>query len=142
MAVQLIVNMEYLAQDSKSGRYRYRRRVPGELIKLIGKREFSISLRTTDQRVAMERYERVHKDVEADIAAARAIDPADANYRATLQTLRKHDLAIPTQKSLSPVTFEADPEKFREFTNAALSAPDHEFEPIVEAKYDAYRLRH
>jgi hypothetical protein len=41
---QLIVNMDHLARDSKSGRYRYRRRVPGELIRLIGKREFSVSL--------------------------------------------------------------------------------------------------
>ncbi|WP_425289187.1 DUF6538 domain-containing protein [Yoonia algicola] len=52
--MQLVVNIEYLAQDSKSGRYRYSRRVPGELIKLIGKRKFSILLRTTDQRVALE----------------------------------------------------------------------------------------
>jgi hypothetical protein len=61
VAVQIVINMDYLARDSKSGRYRYRRRVPNELIKLIDKREFSISLKTTDQRMALERYERVHK---------------------------------------------------------------------------------
>ena len=121
--MQLVVNMEYLAQDSRSGRYRYRRRVPGELIKLIGKREFSISLKTTDQRLALERYDRVHREVELEIEAARAIDPVDANHRATLQTLRKHDLVAPTLKSLAPVTFQADPETFKKFTDAALRAP-------------------
>jgi integrase len=135
VVVQLVVTMEYLAQDSKSGRYRYRRRVPGELIKLIGKREFSISLKTTDQRLALERYERVHREVESEIEAARAVDPADADHRATLQTLRKHDLVAPTLKSLAPVTFQADPETFKKFTDAALRAPDHEFDRIVEAKF-------
>jgi hypothetical protein len=135
VVVQLVVTMEYLAQDSKSGRYRYRRRVPGELIKLIGKREFSISLKTTDQRLALERYDRVHREVESEIGAARVIDPADADHRATLQTLRKHDLVAPTLKSLAPATFKADPETFRKFTDAALRAPDHEFDRIVEAKF-------
>ncbi len=133
--MQLVVIMEYLTQDSKSGRYRYRRRVPGELIKLIGKREFSVSLKTTDQRLALERYERVHRDVELEIEAARAVDPADADHRAKLQTLRKHDLAAPGLKKLAPVTFEADPATFKKFTDAALRAPDHEFDRIVEAKF-------
>jgi hypothetical protein len=46
--------MDYLAQDPKSGRYRYRRRVPRELVKLIGKREFSISL------TPVNRHQRVY----------------------------------------------------------------------------------
>jgi integrase len=133
--VQLVVNMEYLAQDSRSGRFRYRRRVPGELIKVLGKREFSISLKTTDQRLALERYDRVHREVEAEIEAARAIDPANADHRAALQTLRKHGLVAPTVRSLAPVTFEADPETFMNFTDAALRAPDCEFDRIVEAKF-------
>ncbi|WP_050931590.1 DUF6538 domain-containing protein [Aestuariivita boseongensis] len=133
--MKLVLKMDYLAQDSKSGRYRYRRRVPSELRNLINKREFSISLKTTDKLVALERYERVHRDVEAEIDAARSIDPADAKHRATLQTLRKHDLVPPLAKSLAPVTFAADPEKFRKFTDAALRAPDREFDQIIEAKF-------
>lgn len=135
MIVQLVVTMEFLAQDSRSGRYRYRRRVPGELIKVIGKREFSVSLKTKEQRLALERYDRVHREVEAEIEAARAVDPADADHHATLQTLRKHDLVAPTVRSLSPVTFEADPITFAKFTDAALRASDREFDRIVEAKF-------
>ena len=102
VVVHLVVNMEYLTQDPKSGRYRYRRRVPRGLSKLIGKREFSVSLKTTDQRLALERYDRVHREVEADIAATRAVDPADVEYRATLRTLRKHNLVTPTLKLILP----------------------------------------
>lgn len=137
--MQLVVNMEYLAQDKKSARFRYRRRVPGDLIKLIGKREFSISLKTSDQRLALERYDRIHRDVEAEIDAARAIDPADADHCATLQTLRKYDLVAPTAKSLAPVKFEADPKTFEKFTDAALRAPDHEFDHIVGAKFFGFQ---
>lgn len=133
--MQIVIDMDYLARDSRSGRYRYRRRVPNELIKLIGKREFSISLKTTDQRMALERYGRVHQQVEQEIEAARCVDPADADHRATLQTLRKYDLVAPTVRSLDPVTYNADPETFVKFTDAALRAPDREFDRIVEAKF-------
>ena len=133
--MQLVVHMEYLAKDSKSGRYRYRRRVPGELTKLIGKREFSVSLKTNDQRVAMERYKTIHREVEAEIEAARSIDPADSDHKSALQTLRKHGLVSPLVKSLAPVNFSADPELFIKFTDAALDAPDYEFDQIVESKF-------
>lgn len=133
--MRLVVNMEYLTQDPKSGRYRYRRRVPGELIKLIGKREFSISLKTSEQRAALDRYDRVHRDVEAEIEAARAIDPADVDHRAKVNTLKKYDLVGANIRSLPPVSLAADPEKFSRFTEAALRAPDREFDQIVEAKF-------
>jgi hypothetical protein len=121
--LRLVVNMEYLTQDPKSGRYRYRRRVPGELIKLIGKREFSISLKTSEQRAALDRYDRVHRDVEAEIEAARAIDPADVDHRAKVNTLKKYDLLGANIRSLPPVSLAADPEKFNRFTEAALACP-------------------
>ena len=133
--MRLVIDMDYLAQDPKSGRFRYRRRVPREIVKILGKREFSISLKTTDQRIALERYEAVHQDVEAEIQAARAIDPEEADYRASVQTLRKYKLASPTTRAVAPVKFEQDPERFRLFTEAALRAPVHEFDQIVEAKF-------
>lgn len=137
--MRLFVTMDYLTQDPKSGRFRYRRRVPSDLIKLIGKREFSISLKTDEQRLALERYARVHKEVEAELEGARAVDPADADYRSKVQTLRKYDLLGATAKSLPPVDFSAEPERFVKFTEAALRAPDRDFDQIVEAKFSGLK---
>lgn len=103
--MQLVVHMEYSAKGSKSGRYRYRRRVPGELTKLIGKREFSVSLKTKDQRVAMDRYKTVHREVEAEIEAARSTDLADVDHKTALQALRRYGLVSPVENSLAPVSF-------------------------------------
>ncbi len=139
MTLRLFVTMDYLTQDPKSGRFRYRRRVPGDLIKLIGKREFSVSLKTDEQRLALERYGRVHKEVEAELEGARAVDPADADYRSKVQTLRKYDLLGASAKSLPPVDFSAEPERFVKFTEAALRAPDRDFDQIVEAKFSGLK---
>lgn len=133
--MRVVLNMEYLARDPKSQRYRYRRRVPQELVELLGKREFSLSLKTTDQRVALAKYEDVHRAVEAELEAARSVDPAEADYRASIQVLRKHKLVPPTVRSLQRVKFESDTETFSNFTDAALRSPDREFDRIVEAKF-------
>ncbi|MFY2824509.1 DUF6538 domain-containing protein [Ruegeria sp. MALMAid1280] len=134
--MRVVIEMDHLTTDPKSGRYKYRRRVPKGLVSVLGKREFSISLKTKDKQDAARRYCDVHEAVENEIAAARMIDPEMKDYEAQIAVLRKHGLTQGRPKTLEPIRFNDDPRSFDDFTKAALGARSSaEFDQIVEAKY-------
>lgn len=56
-------------QRTKTGRWRYRRRVPDQLQSILGKREFVRSLGETE-RQALRSYPRVHAEAEAQLRSA------------------------------------------------------------------------
>ncbi|MFD0980558.1 DUF6538 domain-containing protein [Tropicimonas aquimaris] len=58
--MKIFVEMDYLTTNRKSGKYKYRRRVPQELVATIGKREFSVSLRTSNAAEAARMYPEIH----------------------------------------------------------------------------------
>jgi len=132
--------MDHLTIDPKSGRYKYRRRVPKDLKGILGKSEFSISLRTSESHEATRQYQQVHKDVEAQIAAARTIDPEMVDYEATVTTLRQRGLILGKPSDMGPVRFEDNPDQFIKYTDAALSAKsDDEEDRILNAKFYGFQ---
>jgi len=63
--------MMYLSRDRKTGNYVYRRAVPPELRKAVGKREINRSLGTKDLALAQRRHNKAHLEAEALLRAAR-----------------------------------------------------------------------
>ena len=132
------MELDYLTQDKKTGRYKYRRRVPTHLLEVVGKREFSISLKTTDPTVAAQKYREVHKRAEAILRKAAQKDVAEVRHQSTLEVLREAKLLEPGQKELSPVDFYRDNPLFNRFTDAALELGEQgrwdEYDRLMEAQ--------
>lgn len=62
------IAVEYLQQRSKTA-WRYRRRVPTNLLTIIGKKELVIPL-GRDKRTAIAHYPKIHNEVEKTLRAA------------------------------------------------------------------------
>jgi hypothetical protein len=78
---------------SKTGIYRYRRRVPDALRSALRLTEIVISLRTRNERDVPRLYARVHANVETQFAAARAAGnlSSDVLFEKALLALRRID---------------------------------------------------
>ena len=65
----MLIDMKYLTQ-SRAGIFIYRRRVPGNLLDIIGQRELKRSLDTRDKATAIARYAAAHEWAEGLLAGA------------------------------------------------------------------------
>lgn len=62
--------MDYLRQRPKTGAYSYRRRVPDDLRKQVGKQEWKKSLKTKDRADAMLRCSSIANETTCTCSAA------------------------------------------------------------------------
>jgi len=106
----VMIELNYVTADSKSGILKYRRRVPSSLQLALGKKEFVISFKTKQHERVLQAYDQVHLQVERELAAAREKSPEQISYQATLNDLRKHDLVDPRAVASGPLTIEVDEE--------------------------------
>lgn len=66
----MLIRMKYLKRK-KSGIYEFRRRVPNELVELLGKREFKTSLNTRSEAEALRKLKPLVEQSEMDIQRAK-----------------------------------------------------------------------
>ena len=106
----VMIKLNYVTADSKSGILKYRRRVPSSLQLALGKKEFVISFKTKQHERVLQAYDQVHRQVERELAVAREKSPEQISYQATLIDLRKHDLVDPRAVASGPLTIGVDEE--------------------------------
>jgi hypothetical protein len=85
--------MDYL-RKSPNGFYSYRRRVPDDLRKQVGRREWKRSLKTKSKAEALLRGAQTNRDVERTIAALRQTLPENKSLilRQAADMLRAWDI--------------------------------------------------
>jgi hypothetical protein len=62
----MLLRMAYIQQKTLNGTYYYRRRLPPDLIELLGKKEIKLSLKTKDPIVAQTRAKRLTSKLESE----------------------------------------------------------------------------
>jgi len=62
----MFFRMDYIQQKTLSGTFYYRRRLPSDLIEILGKREIKLSLKTKDPIVAQAQAKRVTNKLEVE----------------------------------------------------------------------------
>lgn len=85
----MLIRMKYLTKDRKTGNYTYRRAVPPELQKAVGKREINRSFGTKDLAQAQRRHHAVHEEVEAMLRTARSSASPVVDQLRYAEALRK-----------------------------------------------------
>lgn len=85
----MIIRMKYLSRDRKTGNYVYRRAVPPELRKAVGRREINQSFGTKDLAVAQRLHHKVHQEAEGLLRAARTQNSPASIQRLFVEFLRE-----------------------------------------------------
>ena len=60
-------------EESKTGWFSYRRRVPTKLVEILGKKEFGRSYNTNNRASAFREHDRYHREVEREIKEAETL---------------------------------------------------------------------
>ena len=81
------VMVEHLHKEKRSGIFRYRRRVPPELQGVLGKKMFDISLKTKDPEAARRKRDKVHREINAQLAKVSSGEPAQREYEQAKRVL-------------------------------------------------------
>lgn len=84
----MLIKMNYLHRDRKTQNYVYRRAVPDDLREALGRREINRSLGTKDQALALQLHQKVHREVEQLLLAARKEQSPSAVRAAFLAWMR------------------------------------------------------
>jgi len=84
----VLVMVKYLFRESRSGIYRYRRRIPSELQGAYGRNMIDRSLGTTDPELARRKRDEVHKEVEAQLKRLSSMDREQHDYERALRILK------------------------------------------------------
>ena len=107
--------MKYLKK--RGNVFYYRRAVPTNLRKAIGRDEFVVSLKTTREIEAIKRFPSIHAQCEALFQSYR-LDPkkAEKDYLTTLKAIAEA-IGIPYASAASKITL-SDSEKLRDFEKA------------------------
>lgn len=90
MADETVAHQPNLAL--RSGTFYLRTRVPTDLVKLMGRREVVVSLRTQERRVALTRFRLEQARVEREFEAARRQVSETATIRTVLASNRPHPI--------------------------------------------------
>lgn len=101
--MRLSVTIPYMHCEARSGVYRYRRRVPSDLVRLVGKKKLDISLKTKDAAEAILRGQKQHSATEAEWARLRARGLDQVAYEVQRSEMRGLGLMAGNQPSAGPL---------------------------------------
>ena len=104
----MLFRMAYIQRKTPNGTFYYRRRLPSDLIEILGKREIKLSLKTKDPIVAQVQAKRVTNKLEAEWKSLRKPKPLLTEAQELVSALDTTQTYTETTHGTGEITYDED----------------------------------